>query len=122
MSEPITVSYDKLKDWQGGDSNGYSEPDTNTIHVIRGEDLELKMVLHEKIHLQRKNKTTFKLGSLIVTPFSNILLLILVGISFVTAPTGYIMLSFYICLIICLFYEEKTTWKLTMKKLREINQ
>ena len=125
---------ERLETWKGGRSNGYYEPFKDEIHVLKGVDIESRILLHERIHASRKDKITFKMASLLQIPaISNFLLGLLVLFSvfavvpvlldpsitvFYNAVPLFVIAGFFMYLNVCLTYEEEVANKAVMTSLR----
>ncbi len=118
------IKYIPFREWQGGQSNGYYEPDTDTISVLQSVDLELRTVFHEQAHASRRNKLSFKLASLLANPITN---LMFVGILAVFAVAAFINFapfivcsSFYLLLYFLHTNEENIANRTANKRLRDV--
>jgi len=120
------IIYDDYKTWQGNQANGYYEVETDTIHVLKADDLEMRTIFHEQTHAQRKNHLTFKLASLVANPQINIMLLVmLAAIALTIFISPYPMLLggfFYAAITFLHIREENIAVNHATKKLSELKE
>jgi hypothetical protein len=103
--------FHKLEDWEGGKANGYYEPLTDEIHILRSESMMFRVLLHERIHASRRKKLTCKVGALIsINPVRNfmfLLTLIFASLSFTLGIMPFLIVAgLFMSLIFCSAYEE----------------
>lgn len=117
MTKP-NVIYESFETWKGGSANGYYEPKTNEIHILKGKDMELRCLWHESAHASRQHKLTFRIAKLLQTPlYRNVFFacLVVLGLLSVFAVksafpivfSAYIATAlFYLSTYFCAGYEE----------------
>lgn len=113
MSEE-NIIYEPLNKWTGGQTLGYYEPETDTIHILLSDqDTMDKVLKHELKHRARRNKPTFKLAQILNTPsLKNLTYLFLMTLSIYGVLTLEFrpliaVFSVYIITLASSLYEEK---------------
>lgn len=115
-----------FRDWDGGKADGYYEPASDTIHILRGEDLELRARIHEGVHASRCGKLSFRLARLVANPLVNCFMWALFVASALTALLLQFTLLFffmgmwYMLMLGCWAYEEAVADQKTMQTIKAI--
>lgn len=118
---------DTLETWKGGKANGYYEPFLNEIHILCGEDLEFRTSIHERIHAERRNKTSARFAYILqIREVTNFLFSVLIILAITGAVTNILPFFFvsglFGFLLACLTFEELKADSLTEKSMREIKR
>ncbi len=117
-----------LETWKGGKADGYFEPLTNEIHILQGKDVEFRTEIHEKVHADRQNKLTFKLGSLLqISGVSQFIFAVMIILGIAGAATQALIPFFFIAgiftvLIFCYMFEELRADQVMLKSMKEIKR
>jgi hypothetical protein len=121
-----TEIFEKLETWKGGKATGYYDVARDEIHILKGRDTEYMSLFHERVHANRKDKLTFKIGASFQMPAMRV---ILFALFIATAISSLITLeilplitttSMYILMYACVAYEEMIATKLTKKSCTAI--
>jgi hypothetical protein len=98
---------DPIETWS---SNHYN-PYTDEIHILQGNMLEYRALIHERAHAQRKNKATFKLAQTVNIPV--VTYLFIGALAILAASSLYFGVvpllafgAFYLFLLCCGGWEE----------------
>lgn len=118
---------DKLEDWQAGKANGYFEPRVNEIHLLNGDDVELRALWHETAHAARQDKLSFKLARALNRPAINNFL---VGFLILTALISFVfsIVPFFVAagifglLVFCQAREEIIAEKAVNQKIKSLKR
>lgn len=111
-----------LKEWRYGRANAFYTPENDTITIIEAQGLEEKTIMHEYIHAERHEKTTFKLASILN---NDVYRLTLLGMLLLTSPlllVGLYMPTLFFCVVYllvyaCSLYEEDVADTESLKRL-----
>ena len=123
----VKTIIDKLESWPAGKATGYFEPLTDEIHILRGDDVELRTLWHETAHASRRNTLSFQLARALNKPaISNILFAGLI----LTALTAFIIsfVPFFVAaaifglLVLCQAREEMLAEKAVRKQIRNLKR
>jgi hypothetical protein len=127
MTQQKTPIYDRLEDWPAGKATGYFEPRANEIHLLRGEDVELRTLWHENAHAERQNTLSFQLARALNRPAINNLLfagLILTALtSFVISSVPFFVLAgLFGLMVICQAREEYIAEKAVRQQIKNLKR
>ena len=115
--------YHTLEDYDGGVSNGYYDYFTDTIHLLRGKDLEFRTELHERIHAARRDKITFRLGTVFqIQPVMYIFILAIGIITILSLVAAIALALIFLSLFACNLYEEYVANKAVIKSVKNLKK
>jgi hypothetical protein len=121
------IKRDRLENWPAGKATGYYEPRANEIHLLRGEDVELRTLWHEVAHAARQNTLSFQLARALNRPVVNNLMfagLILTALTafIISFVPFFIMAGLFGILVFCQAREELIAERVVRKEIKNLKR